>query len=238
MSRFDDIEKLLQQADKAASPVRHAAVDLQSIRRRADRIRHIQFGTAAVVIVLVFFAAAGGYVKFNEIKKQRRIAALELELKKLRIRTRVAIRLADSMITQQCSSRQPDGFKTDQYQPDMYQPGGAEQGEHQRNGLRRDGLEQDKLRQDERQVAEFRPEPYEDPIEEVQRQVDRTAFYLVYQADYFYKKFKNVESATDLYMQVIKLFPDNRWADVARKRLQDIRERHINNVSLKGDKKC
>jgi tetratricopeptide (TPR) repeat protein len=61
-----------------------------------------------------------------------------------------------------------------------------------------------------------------DPREEIQKQIDKTAFTLVYQADRLYYELNRTDSAVEAYNQVIMFFPKNRWADVARKRLEDI----------------
>jgi tetratricopeptide (TPR) repeat protein len=67
-----------------------------------------------------------------------------------------------------------------------------------------------------------------DPIKEIDRQVDKTAFILVYQADKLYKELNQTESAVRAYREVIQLFPTNQWADVARERLSQIEQRRIN----------
>jgi outer membrane protein assembly factor BamD (BamD/ComL family) len=61
-----------------------------------------------------------------------------------------------------------------------------------------------------------------DPLEEVQKQVDKTAFVLVYQADRMYRELNQTDSAVENYNRVIKLFPENQWAKVARQRLSEI----------------
>ena len=66
-----------------------------------------------------------------------------------------------------------------------------------------------------------------DPIEEVQNQVDKTAFILVYQADRLYRELNETDSAVENYNRVIELFPENRWAKVARRRLSEIENRKI-----------
>ena len=66
-----------------------------------------------------------------------------------------------------------------------------------------------------------------DPIEEVQNQVDKTAFVLVYQADRLYRELNQTDSAVENYKRVIKLFPENRWAKVARQRLLEIKNKQI-----------
>jgi len=61
-----------------------------------------------------------------------------------------------------------------------------------------------------------------DPLEEMQKQVDKTAYILVYQADRLYKELNQTDSAIENYNRVIELFPENRWAKVARERLEEI----------------
>ncbi len=77
-----------------------------------------------------------------------------------------------------------------------------------------------------------------DPVQEIERQVDKTAFVMVYQADRLYKQLNQTESAVEAYKEVIQLFPDNRWADVARERLSQIEKRQINKSDRKGETKC
>lgn len=76
-----------------------------------------------------------------------------------------------------------------------------------------------------------------DPLEEVRQQVDKTAFILVYQADRLYKELNQTESAVENYNRVIKLFPENRWARVARQRLEEIENKKSNKTDSKGDLK-
>lgn len=74
---------------------------------------------------------------------------------------------------------------------------------------------------------------YRDPIEQVNEELDRTAFILVYSADKMYKELNLTDSAVETYKRVIKLFPDNQWAQEARNRLEEIKKRN-NNDSSKG----
>ena len=67
-----------------------------------------------------------------------------------------------------------------------------------------------------------------DPIEETQRQVDKTAFILVYQADRLYRQSNQTDSAVQTYNRVIKLFPQTQWAEVARQRLSEIETKKLN----------
>ena len=67
-----------------------------------------------------------------------------------------------------------------------------------------------------------------DPLEEIQKQVDKTAFILVYQADRLYRELNRTDSAVETYNRVIELFPKNRWAQVSRQRLSEIENRKFN----------
>ncbi|MHC4680621.1 MAG: hypothetical protein ACYTEK_18195 [Planctomycetota bacterium] len=66
-----------------------------------------------------------------------------------------------------------------------------------------------------------------DPLEKIQKQVDKTAFILVYQADRMYRELDQTDSAVENYIRVIELFPKNRWAKVARQRLSEIEKQKI-----------
>jgi TolA-binding protein len=66
-----------------------------------------------------------------------------------------------------------------------------------------------------------------DPLEEIQKQVDKTAFILVYHADRLYRELNRTNSAVETYNRVIELFPKNRWAQVARQRLSEIEKHKI-----------
>jgi len=69
-----------------------------------------------------------------------------------------------------------------------------------------------------------------DPGEELQKQTDKTAFTLVYQADRFYRELNQTDSAVESYEQVIRLFPQSRWADEARKKLAEIRANRTDQI--------
>jgi cell division protein FtsL len=93
--------------------------------------------------------------------------------------------------------------------------------------LVQEALERD--RQDRRLAAlETELASIPDPVREIDRQVDKTAFILVYQADKLYKELNQTEAAVAAYKEVIQLFPTNRWAAVARERLSQIEQRQIN----------
>jgi predicted transcriptional regulator len=61
-----------------------------------------------------------------------------------------------------------------------------------------------------------------DPIEDIQRQVDRTAFIIVYQADRMYRDHNLINAAIESYKRAIEFFPANKWSEVARNRLIEI----------------
>jgi len=73
-----------------------------------------------------------------------------------------------------------------------------------------------------------------DPLEEIQKQVDKTAFILVYQADRMYRELNRKDSAVEAYNRVIELFPQTQWAEVARQRLLEIQNNQHKKDS-KGD---
>ena len=75
-----------------------------------------------------------------------------------------------------------------------------------------------------------------DPLEEIQKQVDKTASILVFQADRLYRV-NRTDSAVETYNRVIELFPKNRWAQVARERLSEIDSRKFNKIDSKGELK-
>jgi Tfp pilus assembly protein PilN len=86
----------------------------------------------------------------------------------------------------------------------------------------------------QRRLSELRDQlaSYSDPLEEIQKQVDKTAFILVYQANR-YRELDQKASAIRAYNRVIELFPQSRWAEVARQRLSEIQNNQHNNS--KGD---
>jgi tetratricopeptide (TPR) repeat protein len=61
-----------------------------------------------------------------------------------------------------------------------------------------------------------------DPLEEVQKQVEQTAFIIVYQADRMYRELNQRDSAIRAYQRTIELFPQTESAEAARQRLKQI----------------
>jgi tetratricopeptide (TPR) repeat protein len=91
--------------------------------------------------------------------------------------------------------------------------------------------------QDRLDALQVRLATIPDPLEEIQQQVDKTAFILVYQADRMYRELNQTESAVETYKRVIQLFPENQWAQVARQRLAQIKEKQSGKIDLKGESK-
>jgi hypothetical protein len=67
-----------------------------------------------------------------------------------------------------------------------------------------------------------------DALEQARREVRRTPFIMVYQADRMCRELGLQASAAEAYRRAIDLFPDSPWAEVARGRLTEIE-------SCKGD---
>ena len=72
-----------------------------------------------------------------------------------------------------------------------------------------------------------------EPLEEIRKQVDKTAFILIYQANRMYRELDQKDSAIKSYKRVIELFPQSRWAEKARQTLLEIQNNKLNNS--KGD---
>jgi tetratricopeptide (TPR) repeat protein len=69
-----------------------------------------------------------------------------------------------------------------------------------------------------------------DPRQEMQAQADEAAFALVYQADRFYRELNQTQSAIEAYEQVIRVFPESRWADEAKARLARIKRQEPDKI--------
>ncbi|MCP4613594.1 MAG: hypothetical protein GY845_33310 [Planctomycetes bacterium] len=75
-----------------------------------------------------------------------------------------------------------------------------------------------------------------DPLEVIQKQVDKTASILVFQADRLYRT-QRTDSAVETYNRVIELFPKTIQAQKARQRLSEIESRKFNKIDSKGELK-
>jgi hypothetical protein len=79
------------------------------------------------------------------------------------------------------------------------------------------------LETQQRRLAELRRRAAEpDALDRLDQQTDQTAFTIIYQADRMYKELGLEARAVEDYRRVIRLFPETRWAEVARKRLSEI----------------
>jgi hypothetical protein len=85
-------------------------------------------------------------------------------------------------------------------------------------------------RRSQLQALEAKLASIPDPLEEMQRQADKTAFILVYQANRMYDELDRKDSAIQTYNRVIELFPQSKWAEVARQRLLEMRNNSVNNA--------
>jgi hypothetical protein len=93
---------------------------------------------------------------------------------------------------------------------------------------------QKEQKQRELEALQAQLESISNPREEIHQQVERTALILVFQADKMYREPGQKNSAMQAYSRVIELFPQSRWAKVARQRLLDIQNAE-NVTNLKGD---
>ena len=84
--------------------------------------------------------------------------------------------------------------------------------------LRARERQQARLAELERQLAAI-----PDPVAEIQRQMDKAAYTMVYHADRKYNQINLKDSAIQDYQRVVKLYPQTRWAEVARNKLSEIR---------------
>ncbi|MCK5000063.1 MAG: hypothetical protein KAS23_11020 [Anaerohalosphaera sp.] len=71
-----------------------------------------------------------------------------------------------------------------------------------------------------------------DPIEEMNRNIDKVAISLLYKADNIEEDYRAVE----VYRRIIKLCPDNYYAEIARQKLKEIESKpgYINIIQM-GD---
>jgi len=191
----DRLSKLLQETDRAAGPPVEVHVSLAALRRRAHRralVKLVSPLAAAAVLVLAFGLWNHLVRAPDGNAEQRKIAAIEAQVKQLTARTDAALSLIHEVL------------------------------EDERRQQRLDELE-----------AQLASIP--DPIEEMREQVDETAFILVYQADRLHKELNQTDSAIENYNRVIELFPENRWAKVARQRLEEIENTKSDKSDSKGD---
>jgi septal ring factor EnvC (AmiA/AmiB activator) len=72
-----------------------------------------------------------------------------------------------------------------------------------------------------------------DPLDELNKKVEKTAFILVYYADKRYEESGNPQDVIQTYNRVIELFPDTRSAKLAKQKLVEIQKNKTDNqISL------
>ena len=81
---------------------------------------------------------------------------------------------------------------------------------------------------------EYQLATMEDPVEKVQRQLEKAALITLYQADRKYNELGLKESAINDYLRVIEVFGRTRSAETARQRLSGIDNFNKNKDSKKG----
>jgi tetratricopeptide (TPR) repeat protein len=191
--REDEIKKLLQRADKTVGGPAPVHVNLSAVHLRANHKKRMilvaPLAAAAVLMVAVGILALTFRIT-EPTEEQKRIAALENQVKQLQARTDAAFNFIQKVLEEERRQSRLDKLKA--------------------------------------QLASI-----PDPLEEVQKQVDRTAFILIYQADRLYRELNQTDSAVENYERVIELFPENRWAKVARQRLSEIKNEKTNKTKQK-----
>jgi len=80
-------------------------------------------------------------------------------------------------------------------------------------------------RMEKADAASETEEEVPDAVANARREVDRAAYTLVVQADRMCREMKLCDSAMVKYERVIRLFPETRWATVAKDRLNEIRQK-------------
>ena len=94
---------------------------------------------------------------------------------------------------------------------------------------------------EQRQLAQVKTQfaSMGDPMEEVHKQVDRTAFILYYRAGRLLSELGDAEGAIEAYEQVIKLFGESRWATLSQQRIEEIRQgKKLDTTDIEGDRTC
>ena len=81
-------------------------------------------------------------------------------------------------------------------------------------------LADEKYRQDLAEARAILAQP--DPIEQLDRELDHTAYIIVLDANRKLELYDLRDSAADDYRSVIEQYPDSHWADVARQNLNDM----------------
>ena len=189
----DRLESLLRRADAAAGPAPELGEDLpQRVRQVARRARRVRLGMGAMAATIV---------------------------------------LAGGLIWLFCFNG-PRGPGLGEQAGRGVGPSDAEQVAALRAEIERLDAEVASLAAAVRRMREFEADYQQlhklrrelarvDISDKIARDVDEAVFIMIYDADLRLKEGQK-ESAVDIYQQVIRLFPKNRWAKVAREKLAKI----------------
>jgi len=184
----DKIQHLIQSADRTAGPPVQVSVDFSVIHRRARR-RHLVtllVPVAAAAVILVALGVWGVSIRLGKTaSEQKRIAALQMQVKQLQVRTDATLKLIQEVLEDERRQRRLDQLQT-----------------------------------------ELTSIP--DTLQEVRKQVEKTAFIMVYQADRMYRDLNQRDSAIRTYERTIELFPQTESAEVARQRLTEMQKSQPN----------
>ena len=195
------IKNLLQEADRIAAGTVSVPPDLADVVRRRARFRHVANTTASIAAAAVVLAAIGIWQVPDKADEK---TGVPLVVQKTALPKKVVVTQAD---IQELVAR------TDALVEFVHEVLEQERSRH-------------RLAELEAKLASI-----PDPLDQIQRGIDKTAFILLYQADRMYRELNLKESAVEAYNRVIELFPENRWAETARQRLSEIRNEKIG----KGD---
>lgn len=201
----DPIADLLREADRATGPAPTAPADLadrvRRLERRQHKLRVVGSSIAALLVLSVGTVALVSSLSGEAAVRDANLAA----------------------VTDDASSEAPPEM-TDETTPDVARPE-ADIAQLRAEIIATLALTKelaDQQAQQRRLIELRRTLSQPDPVEQVRQQVDKAAFIIVYQADRMYRELNLSESAVDSYKQAIELFPDSRWAKVARDRLAEI----------------
>jgi hypothetical protein len=82
----------------------------------------------------------------------------------------------------------------------------------------------EELRRRDKRLAALRAQiARPDPVQQAQKELDQTALTLLQQGDHLYRDLDLAQPAADSYRAAVRLFPQTRWAAMARQRLADMR---------------
>ncbi len=189
----DPLESLLQRADAAAGPGPKLGEDLpQRVRQVARRARRIRLSVGAVAASIVL---AGGLVWVFSVNGPSGPGPYE--------QTGSVVGPSDA---EQVASLRAEIERLD-----------AEVASLSAMVRKMQELEADYQQQHElqRELARL------DISRQIARDMDEAVFIMIYDADLRLKEGQR-DSAVDIYQQIIRLFPKNRWAKVAREKLAKI----------------